>query len=692
MKPLRTLLKRSFLLIAFSLSSAYFAMGSPSLTWATYFGGSGTEEVNCITFDASGNIYVCGNTASSSGIATTGAYQTTLGGATDGFLAKFSSSGALLWATYFGGSLLDNATTVAVDNSSGSVYITGYTSSTSGIATSGAYKTTYPGGSHDGFLAKFNTSGSLLWSTYYGGSYDDYFTNLALDNSGNVFVAGQANSSSGISTTGSYQTSIGGLSDAFLAKFTSSGTLLWATYYGGSGSDQSAGLATDGSGNVYLGGVTFSSSGIASSGAYKTSLSGTDDAFVAKFNSSGSRLWATYYGGSGGETPRQICADTSGNVYLTGYTSSTSGIATSGAYMTSYGGGTNDAYLAKFTSSGSLSWATYFGATGDDEGYAIATNSSQEVFMAGYTASSSGIATSGTYQSIFGGGSTDAMLVKFNSSGSLAWATYFGGSGGAEGILALAADNAYNIYFGGRTASTSSIATSGAYQTTYGGGTIDAFLGVFQDTSHSIAPPSYRPVITSTTPANNATGVNPANPLTVTFNRNISKGTSGNIYIKNQDLGTTITKAVTSSDVTITGKTVTISGLSLANNTNYHVTFDSVCFDTASYNSYGLYDTTAWKFKTAPAVVKKKGKKGVELSVVDPTASNQLNIMATLEEPGNYDLMVYDLTGRIIYNKNIELHSGDQKISLNDLQLSKSMYILRISNGTAYDAIKFIVQ
>jgi hypothetical protein len=665
------------------------AVAAPSLTWASYFGGSAIDNGRCVAVDASGNIYICGSTSSTSGISTSGAYQTSMAGSSDAFLAKFSSSGSLLWATYFGGSGSESAAGLAIDNS-GNIYIVGYTASSSGIATSGAYKTTF-GGTYDAFLAKFNSSGSLLWSTYYGGSDDDEGEAIALDGSGNIFIAGISASTSGIATAGAFQTAFGGIDDAFLAKFNSSGTLSWATYYGGSGIENGFSLTTDTGGHIYLSGNTGSSTGIATPGAYQTSLSGIQDGFLVKFSGSGARTWATYYGGSGSENPEQICTDDSGNIFMTGFTTSSSGIATTGAYMTAFGGGTNDAYLAKFTSSGSLSWATYFGASGNEWGIASAVNKSGEVYIAGATTSTSGIATSGAYLTTYGGASREGMLAKFSSDGSsLSWASYYGGNGYTS-FYGIALDTSGNIYFAGYTASTTAITTSGAYQAVYGGGGYDAFLGVFHDTASAPSPPSYRPVITATSPVNHATGVNPSNPLTITFNRNISKGSSGNIYIRNEDAHITTTKAVTSSDVTVSGKIATISGLSLAANTNYHVTFDSVCFDTASYNSYGLYDTTAWKFKTAPAVVKKKGKKGVELSVVDPAASNQLNIMATLEEPGNYDLMVYDLTGRVIYNKIIELHSGDQKISLTDLQLTKSMYVLRISNGSAYDAIKFVV-
>ena len=226
------------------------------------------------------------------------------------------------------------------------MYLTGWTASTSGIATSGAYQTSFGGGSWDDFLVKFNTSGSRLWGTYYGGSNTDLGYGLATDPSGNVCITGITNSTSGIASSGAYQTSFGGGNyDALVAKFNSGGSRLWATYYGGSLEDRGYGAGTDNVGNVYIIGFSASSSAIATSGAYQTSLIGSQDAMAVKFNSSGSRLWATYYGGGSSDYFWRVATDASENMYISGTTSSTSHIATSGAYRTSYGGGGSDAFL-----------------------------------------------------------------------------------------------------------------------------------------------------------------------------------------------------------------------------------------------------------------------------------------------------------------------------------------------------------
>jgi len=450
----------------------------PTLSWATYFGGSTNQQGYGVATDGSGNVYISGNTSSTSSIATSGAYQTIYGGGSyDAFLVKFNSSGAIQWATYFGGSGIDYGTGVATDGS-GNVYMTGYTGSSSAIATSGAYQTTF-GGSEDVFLVKFNSSGAIQWATYYGGSGVDEAFAATTDGSGNVYITGYSASASAIATSGAYQTTFGGGNDAFLAKFNNSGAIQWATYYGGSTTDAGTGVAIDGSGNVFIVGYTYSSSAIATSGAYQTTYGGACDGFLAKFNSSGAIQWGTYFGGSGTDYGEGVASDGSGNVYINGQTSSVSGIATSGAYQTAFVSTSEDDFLAKFNNSGAIQWATYYGGSGGNLGYGVATDGSANIYITGYTSSASGIATSGAYQTAYGG-VDDAFLADFNTSGALQWATYYGGSNTDEG-QGVATDPSGNVYIIGETASVSGIATSGAYQTTYGG-TLDAFLAKFSTT------------------------------------------------------------------------------------------------------------------------------------------------------------------------------------------------------------------
>jgi predicted SpoU family rRNA methylase len=464
----------------------------PNRLWGTYYGGSDYDAGHDIATDASDNVYIGGLTQSTTDIASTGAYDVTYGGGQwDSYLAKFSSSGSRLWATYYGGSLSEVVSGITTD-AFGNVYIAGYTFSTTDIASAGAYDVTFDGGPFDAYLAKFSSSGSRVWATYYGGIGEDGVDDLATDATGNVYLVGFTSSTTDIASTGAYDVTYGGgQCDVFLAKFSSSGSRVWATYFGGSDYDAGQNIATDASGNVFIGGRTTSSTDIISTGAYDVTYGGGFDVFLAKFSSSGSRLWATYYGGSDYDEGQDIATDASGNVYIGGRTTSTTEIASTGAYDVTYGGGTYDAFLAKFSSSGSRLWATYYGGSLNEEGFGIATDVTGNVYIAGYTQSSTDIASTGAYDVTFGG-SIDAFLAKFSSSGSRLWATYYGGSG-QDWLISITTDASDNVFIVGYTTSTTDIASTGAYDVTFGGGAFDVFLAKFEEgslTQAQIASPT----------------------------------------------------------------------------------------------------------------------------------------------------------------------------------------------------------
>jgi hypothetical protein len=443
--------------------------------WATYYGGSNKDEGIGITTDASGNIIITGYTYSTNAIATVGAHQTVVRYSYDAFIAKFNSNGIIQWATYYGEDGSDAGNAVATD-ASGNIIITGFTNSSNVIATIGAHQTTF-GGFWDAFIAKFNSNGIIQWATYYGGSSQENGNGITTDISGNILITGGAYSSNAIATSGVHQTACGGGIDAFIVKFNSNGVRQWATYYGGSGNDNGSEIAIDASGNILIVGQTSSSNAIATVGVHQTTFGGDSyDAFIAKFNSSGLRQWATYYGGSAIDLVSRIATDASGNILITGTTSSTNAIATVGVHQTTFGGGRFDAFIAKFNSSGIRQWATYYGGTDYDSGSGIITDANGNIIITGYTTSLNGIATIGAHQATHGG-SNDAFIAKLNSNGIRQWATYFGGTSNDYGY-GIATDASGNIIITGITSSSSAIATVGAHQTIYGAGS-DAYIAKF---------------------------------------------------------------------------------------------------------------------------------------------------------------------------------------------------------------------
>jgi hypothetical protein len=400
---------------------------------------------------------------------------------TAAYAGELTIDPVLKWGTYYGwtGSG-DGFYSVACDPWN-YVYTSGITYSTSNIATVGTFAQTIYN-SEDGMLIKFDSSGNRIWGTYYGGSDVDYCYDIATDPFGNVFIGGETESQDVLSTPGSHQEVMGGVVDAFVAKFDSTGNRIWGTYYGGTLGDYGFALTSDNEGNVYLGGMAYSPTGISTPGAYKTTLTvnGVVDAFLVKFDSAGVRQWGTYFGGHDVDEILDISYDRNiGGMYICGITTSQDSIATPGAYQTA-NAGDYDAFVAKFDSTGSLQWGTYFGGSGTDSAGSL-VGSEGVIYVSGQTNSTSGIATPGAWQTTYGGGANDAFLARFEPNGNLTWASYYGGAGNeTAGEVCVGTGNSA-VYTSGGTTSTSGIATPGAYQDTYAGGTNDAYIAKFID-------------------------------------------------------------------------------------------------------------------------------------------------------------------------------------------------------------------
>ncbi len=392
--------------------------------WGTYYGGDGTEYLYGSKTDMIGNFYVTGLTCSNSCIATPGSFQDTCSsyenlGPSAGFLAKFNPNGWRIWGTYYGGWASDDSYDVDADQS-GNVYIVGQTNGTSTLGTPGTYQPNYDDHlSGNGFLAKFDSSGTRIWGTYYGTGC--LLSGISIDNSGIIYAAGSTRSPKSIASSGAYQTVYGGgESDVFLVAFSTTGQRLWGTYYGGSsqegdwvgGFSPTIKCKADDNDFVYLTGDTQSLSGIASAGSHQQTFGGGDkDGFIAKFNSEGQRIWGTYYGGSGYDYVHSCSPGWNGNVFFSGETNSTDGIATSGSYMPAINGD-NDAFLVKFDTNGQRKWGTYFGGPEYDVGYSSMYVADDTIYFSGHTNSTTNIASEGAHQVIYKGAS-DSFLQKF---------------------------------------------------------------------------------------------------------------------------------------------------------------------------------------------------------------------------------------------------------------------------------------
>jgi hypothetical protein len=312
-----------------------------ALVYSTYIGGSSTDYGDAIAVDGSGNAYVTGLTTSTDYDVTPGAFQTTKGDLSDVFVTKLNATGtALVYSTYIGGSGDERGFAIVVDGS-GNAYVTGVTYSTDYDVTPGAFQTTN-GGYGDVLVTKLNATGTaLVYSTYIGGSDEDYGTAIAVDGSGNAYVTGSTGSTDYDVTPGAFQTTNGGGADVFVTKLNATGTaLVYSTYIGGSSTDYGDAIAVDGSGNAYVTGLTTSTDYDVTPGAFQTTKGDLSDVFVTKLNATGTALvYSTYIGGSGDERGYAIAVDGSGNAYVTGVTYSTDYDVTPGAFQTTNGGG-----------------------------------------------------------------------------------------------------------------------------------------------------------------------------------------------------------------------------------------------------------------------------------------------------------------------------------------------------------------
>jgi len=394
----------------------------PSLSWNTFLGSSSTDQAKAIAVDSSGNVYVTGYS-----FATWGSPLLPYSSGRDIFVVKLNSSGALTWLTFLGGSGADAGYGIAVD-SSGNVYVTGGTS-----ATWGSPKRAYSN-SGDAYAAKLNTDGGLTWNTFLGSANWDNGKGIAVDSSGNVYVVGDSEGTWGTPIRSLYSS---GNKDAFVACLDSTGVLTWNTFLGNSGTDDGMAIALSGT-DIYVSGYC-DATWQGTSAPVRAYLGG-NDAFAAKLDSDGGLTWNTFLGSAGTDYGYGIAADSSGNAYVSGYSS-----ATWGSPVRDFTSG-NDAFAAKLSSSGVLSWNTFLGGSGTDQSWAIAADSSN-VYLCGYSS-----ATWGSPVRDYTSGN-DAFAAKLDAStGGLTWDAFLGGDSTDEG-WAIAADSS-NVYVAGYSTAT----------------------------------------------------------------------------------------------------------------------------------------------------------------------------------------------------------------------------------------------
>ena len=360
------------------------------MTWSTYYGGIGGDGYSGnpgyttgICVDINGNVLITsqtyGNTLSSFPLYNPGGgayFQPTSASWNTAFFLKFNNNGVRLWATAYSGNSGDGSGFDVTTDASGNIYGVGTTSSTA-LPTmnpgGGAYFQAANAGGYDAYIVKFDSSCTMKWATYFGGSADDnehvgsvFYVNATIntDAAGNIFVAGRTRSQNLPVVNpggGAYFQGMtgGGTSDLYILKFNSNDSLVWATYYGGSGEETACGGVVDVFGNFAFTGYTHSPNFPTFNPGcfYDSTYNGGGDVFILAFNNSGVRTWATYYGGSGFDWGENMATDANGSLFVAGELAggSTNVIMADpggGAYYqpTKASASEDDGFILKFTS------------------------------------------------------------------------------------------------------------------------------------------------------------------------------------------------------------------------------------------------------------------------------------------------------------------------------------------------------
>jgi hypothetical protein len=513
--------------ISSTIPTPPFVFTNGQAQWATRIGSLGLESKSRIVSDSNGFIYIAGEYASNP--VTFNNFTTVIDGSinvtrygdlstnpplpsSDIFLAKYDSSGQVIWVTRIGTRFTESDISIATDGF-GNIYIAGTTvtnpatpvqfydaSDVSGTTINvSLYGNLGIFRGPDLFLAKYNSLGKVQWATRIDGIGSETTPYISADSNGNVYISGTFSGGSGnpvnfnnfngrsgttinFILSGTLDSSIAGLNDIFLAKYNTTGILQWVTYIGGTQPESNNSLSLDTSGNIYISGqynsisLTVNSFQNIVAGSVNVSkygdlsLNGNNDIFLAKYNSSGQVQWVTRIDGSANETAPIISSDLNGNIYITGQYGSNSvtindvsGVSGTTINVSKYGDLSNnssdDIFLAKYNSSGNVQWVTNIGGSSSEAVPFIATDSSNNIYITGQYASNpltindtSGV--SGTtinvskYGDLSNNGFTDIFLVKYNSLGKAQWVTRIDGNG-SETVPSVTAGSSGSLYVTG---------------------------------------------------------------------------------------------------------------------------------------------------------------------------------------------------------------------------------------------------
>jgi hypothetical protein len=332
----------------------------------------------------------------------------------------------------------------------------------------------------------------LSYSTYLGGSGDDFGAGIAVDVDGNAYVTGWTDSLDFPTTSGSIQNARRASTDAFVTKINRDGNaVVYSTFLGGDGKEfEVIGIDVDPAGSAYVTGITESANFPTTIGSVQPNFHGVLDVFVTKIDPSGSQLvFSTYLGGAAIDGSQALVVDPFSGIYVTGFTQSTDFPVTAGVFQAAPGGG-QDAFIARLTPDGSgLVYSTYLGGHNTEFTTGIARDSGHNAYVTGFTQSYDFPTTPGAIQTQPHGGD-EAFVAKVDPSGSsLVYSTYLGGGGDDVG-RDIVLDATGNAYLAGITESADFPITPGVFQEVFGGFS-DVFISKVNPSGSAIVYSTY---------------------------------------------------------------------------------------------------------------------------------------------------------------------------------------------------------
>jgi hypothetical protein len=557
------------------------------ILWSTVISGTSSDNPVNIIVDSNNNIYVSGY-YNSTGLNLYNADGNLFASLTntnpvsiDIFIAKYDNNGYGIWVTRISGGGNEQPTKILLD-SENNIYIMGYMDfSNYGIrfynqsnTTSDPFKTLYPS-TISTFIAKYDTNGNGTWATFFRSSNSDNFSvDIKLDSENNIYFYGSFKTQiltflnqdlSTFKTLNKYQYNTTD-TDIFIVKYAANGYGLWKTVIAGYGIDQPVNMILDSFNNVYVSGFYTNSlnlyheasSNLSGTGNTNSSTpfktltnAGNDCVFLAKYNKNGSGLWASKIDGAGNERPVNMILDSSNNVYISGYytTSLLAFSQNSGLFKTLTNSGNNDIFIAKYDTSGNGIWATKIAGTGNEQPVNMILDSSNNVYISGFYSTASielynqTNTTTLPFKTLTNSGNNDIFIAKYDTSGNGIWATKIAGTGNEQPVNMIL-DSSNNVYISGFY-STASIelynqtnTTTLPFKTLTNSGNNDIFIAKYDSSGNGIWTASHLYGTGAETPINMIFGKNSNIYSLGTYNSYVSN-------ISNNPLITSSTYAVT---------------------------------------------------------------------------------------------------------------------------------------------------